>query len=129
MRLLHRRGDDRRVLASTVETADSTLARARGLMFRRSIPDDYALRFPFERPDARSLHMLFVPFAIDAVWLVEDEVIAVERLRPWVGFGRGTADAVIELPAGAADGVRPGDAVTVERGDGTAPRNAARRSG
>ncbi|UIP00472.1 DUF192 domain-containing protein [Halobaculum sp. CBA1158] len=103
-----------RVLAADAEVADSALSQARGLMFRRSIPDDYALVFPFDEVDSRSLHMLFVPFAIDAVWLVEGEVTQVKRLRPWIGLGWGTADAVVELPAGAADGVEPGDTVEIE---------------
>ncbi|MFC7136211.1 DUF192 domain-containing protein [Halobaculum litoreum] len=99
------------MLADDVDVADSLLSRTRGLMFRRSVPDDYALVFRFETADSRSLHMLFVPFAIDAVWLVEGEVTKVKRLRPWVGLGWGTADTVVELPAGAADGVEPGDSV------------------
>jgi len=102
-----------RVLADDVEVADSGLSRLRGLMFRRSVPDDYALMFPFEEPGSRSLHMLFVPFAIDAVWLVEGEVTRAKRLRPWVGLGWGTADTVLELPAGAADGVEPGDDIDI----------------
>ena len=101
------------VLASEVELAASTLARTRGLMFRRSVPDDYALVFRFGREATRGLHMLFVPFDIDAVWLVEGEVQAVERLRAWLGHGRARADTVVELPAGAADGVAPGDRVQV----------------
>ena len=90
------------------------LAQARGLMFRRSIPDDYALAFRFDAADRRSLHMLFVPFAIDALWIVEGEVIRKKRLRPWVGVGRGTADTIVELPAGAADGIEAGDRVELE---------------
>jgi len=73
-------------------------------MFRRSIPDDYALVFPFDAPDIQWLHMLFVPFAIDALWLVDGEVQKTKRLAPFVGLGRGRADTVVELPAGAADG-------------------------
>jgi hypothetical protein len=114
VRVVHRTGGKRRVLATHVEVADGPLSRARGLMFRRSVPDDYALWFRFDRPARRSLHMLFVPFAIDAVWLVDDEVTTVRRLAAWRGLGRGTADAVLELPAGAADGVEPGDRVVVE---------------
>ncbi|MFC6787301.1 DUF192 domain-containing protein [Halobaculum halobium] len=93
--------------------AESFVSQARGLMFRRSVPDDYALVFRFDGTDSRSLHMLFVPFAIDAVWLVGREVTKVKRLRPWVGLGWGTADTIIELPAGAADDVEPGDTVDV----------------
>ena len=57
--------------------------------------------------------MLCVPFPSDALWLVEGEVTKVKRLRPWVGLGWGTADTVVELPAGAADGVEPGDSVEI----------------
>jgi hypothetical protein len=55
--------------------------------------------------------MLCVPFPIDAVWTVADEVTKVARLRSWIGLGWGTADAIYELPAGAADAVEPGDTV------------------
>lgn len=99
------------MLASDVDVASGLLQQARGLMFRRSIPEDYALVFPFDEPDVRSVHMLFVPFPIDVLWLVDDEVTRKSRLRPWIGMGRGTADAIVELPAGAADGVGEGDVV------------------
>ncbi|WP_257297546.1 DUF192 domain-containing protein [Haloarchaeobius sp. FL176] len=119
MRVVHNeaKGDDEltsQTLASTVEFADTFLSRARGLMFRRSVPDDYALVFQFDGPGTHDLHMVFVPFAIDALWLVDDEVVQKKRLRPWVGLGRATADTIVELPAGAADDVEPGDVVHVE---------------
>ena len=80
-------------------------------MFRRSVPEDYALLFRFGRERTRGLHMLFIPFPIDAVWLADGEVTTVARLRPWVGHGRGRGDVVIEMPAGGADGVAVGDRV------------------
>ena len=80
-------------------------------MFRRSVPNGYALVFPFDTPDTQWLHMLFVPFAIDALWLVDGEVTRVKRLAPFVGLGRGRADTVVELPAGAGDRVAVGDEV------------------
>jgi uncharacterized membrane protein (UPF0127 family) len=106
-------GDDPEptVLADDVEVARSTLEQGRGLMFRRSIPDGYALVFPFDGVDTQWLHMLFVPFAIDALWLVDEKVTERKRLAPFVGLGRGRADTVVELPAGAADGVAVGDEV------------------
>ena len=104
-----------RVLATEVEVADSFFARMRGLMFRRSIPEEYALVFRFERPSTRSLHMLFVPFPIDAVWLVDGEVTQIERLRPWIGFAWARADVILELPAGTAEGIEPGDRVRLDR--------------
>ncbi|NHN42234.1 DUF192 domain-containing protein [Halorubellus sp. JP-L1] len=114
MRVLHERDGNTRVLARDVDVAASTLSRARGLMFRRSIPDDYALVFEFDGAAARDVHMLFVPFPIDAVWLVDDEVTQVERLRSWLGLGRARADVLVELPAGAAGDVDVGDVVRVE---------------
>ena len=110
MRLVHRPASGAEtVLASDVDVARSTLEQARGLMFRRSVPDDYALAFPFDEPETQWLHMLFVPFAIDAVWLADGEVTAKQRLAPFVGLGRGRADTVVELPAGAAESVAVGD--------------------
>ena len=116
MRLVHRPAEDvasEAVIATEIEVADSFLSRARGLMFRRSIPDEYGLVFRFGEPASRDLHMVFVPFAIDAVWLVDGEVTAVERLQPWIGLGKATADMVLELPAGAAADIEPGDTVTL----------------
>lgn len=102
------------VLASEVEIADSLLGKARGLMFRRSIAEEYGLVFEFEEARSRSFHMLFVPFPIDVVWLVGESVSAVKQLRPWIGLGRANADRAVELPAGAAGAVERGDQVVIE---------------
>ena len=101
------------VVASEVELAGSALARTRGLMFRRSVPDDYALVFRFDEQATRRLHMIFVPFDIDAVWVADGVVQQTERLSAWTGYGRAVADTVIELPAGVADDVQAGDRVWV----------------
>jgi uncharacterized membrane protein (UPF0127 family) len=111
VRLIHESDGERRTLAADVETADSFLSRARGLMFRRSIPDDYALVFRFGGVDSRDVHMVFVPFALDVLWLRDGEVQRKERLSPWTGLAEAEADTLVELPAGAADGVAVGDAV------------------
>lgn len=116
MRLVHRSDSDDsadHVLATDLEFAETFGARTRGLMFRRSIPDDYGLVFRFDSAKKRDLHMLFVPFSIDAIWTVEGRVTSVKRLGSWTGLGRARADTIVELPAGAADGVQPGDFVTV----------------
>lgn len=103
-----------RVLATDVETADWMVPQAVGLMFRRSVPEEYALVFPFGRTRRRALHMLFVPFDVDAVWLSGGRVQQVRRLPAWVGFGVATADTIVEFPAGSTDGVEPGDEVRIE---------------
>nr|WP_160046829.1 DUF192 domain-containing protein [Natrialba sp. INN-245] len=109
-------GGDPRVLASSVDLADSIPAQMRGLMFRRSIPDDYALAFRFGGAKKRDVHMLFVFFPIDVVWIVDGTVRRVERLRPWLGIARETADLVVELPAGRAADVESGDRLALEDG-------------
>ncbi len=109
MRVIH---DDERVLATDARVAASLVAQTRGLMFRRSFPGD-GLVFPFDDTARRNAHMLFVRFPIDAVWVADDRVTAVERLRPWRGFGSARADTLVELPAGTADSVATGDVVRV----------------
>lgn len=104
-----------RTLATTVETADTFLARARGLMLRRSVPEDFALVFRFDGAATRRVHTLFVAFPLDVLWVADDTVRRVERLHPWRGYGAARADTLVELPAGGATGVEPGDRVRVER--------------
>lgn len=114
--------DNRELLATTVEVADSALSQARGLMFRSSVPDGYALvmevggggLLSFGGPSRQLVHMLFVGFPIDVVWLVDDEVTRVERMHPWRSVAMAKADRILELSAGAADGVERGDTVVVE---------------
>jgi hypothetical protein len=111
VRLVHVRDGTETTLARDVEFADTFLSRARGLMFRRRIDDDYALVFRFESEASRSLHMAFVPFDIDVLWLSGDRVTGRSRLSAWTGLDRGVADTIVELPAGAATGVAEGDRV------------------
>ncbi len=114
MRVVHDADGEQTTLATTVDLAESFLSKGRGLTFRRSIPADYALVFPFGSPGTRRIHTLFVFEAIDAVWTVDEEVQRVETLQPWTPWASATADTLIEFPAGAAEGVAPGDRVRVE---------------
>lgn len=110
----------RRTLASNVEVAESALEQARGLMFRPSIPDEYALVLDVGGgglltggPSRQFVHMLFVRFPLDVLWLRNDEVVKCARLAPWRGFGVARADRILEFPAGGADAVDVGDTVRV----------------
>ncbi len=108
------------VLADRLEVAASFGSRFAGLMGRPSLPSGHGLWLP----GTGSIHMLFMRFPIDAVFLgpaTADGVRRVvglrARLRPWTGIGwaRG-ARGVLELPAGtiAATGTSHGDEVTLE---------------
>ncbi len=118
---------NRRVLASNVDIADSALSQAKGLMFQSTLPEEYALvlevggdsLLPIPRgPPRHFVHMLFVRTALDVLWVVEDEVTKKARMYPWRSMKMGKADRIIELSAGAADGVEPGDAVYIETAAG-----------
>ncbi len=108
------------VLATSVEVAGSFIARFRGLMGRRAVPSGAGLWIP----GTNGIHMFFMRFAIDAVFLGRAgadgtrRVVGLRRsLPPWVGlvpFVR-RADGVLELPVGTveATGTELGDEVSL----------------
>ena len=101
--------EDGAVVCERCVVADSALSRSRGLLGRRDLPAGEGLLL---RP-ASSIHMLFMRFPIDAVFLDRDLAVrkVVHRLKPWrLAFGLGSK-AVVELAAGECErrGVRAGD--------------------
>jgi uncharacterized protein len=110
-----------RLVAARVEVAGDLWGKFMGLMGRRSLAADTGLWLP----DSNGIHMMFMRFPIDAVFVgrPDDEglrrVVAVHRrLPPWRGvvpLVRG-AHGVLELPAGSADasGTALGDQIAFE---------------
>ena len=104
------------VLADRARAGNSFWDLFRGLMLRRSLEPGEGLWLP----RVNNIHMLFMRFAIDAVFVggpADDglrAVVAVRaRLAPWRGvvwWIRG-GHGVLELPAGTAEatGTRAGD--------------------
>jgi uncharacterized membrane protein (UPF0127 family) len=84
----------------------------KGLLGRGSLGDGEGLLL---RP-AGSIHTAFMRFPIDAVFLDADlEVLRVEsNLRPWRISAQRGAKAVVELPAGAAEGMGLAVGLTLE---------------
>ena len=81
--------DDGTHVATRIEYATGMVSMMRGLMFRRDIPDDYAMIFVFSKPEAVSVHMLFMRFPIDVIFLNRDKIIIdIARLNPWTGYRR-----------------------------------------
>ncbi len=79
--------DDGTRIASQIECVHSAICMMRGLMFRRSIPDDYAMVFVFPKPKRVSVHALFMWFPIDVIFLNSDKrIIDITRLDPWIGY-------------------------------------------
>jgi uncharacterized membrane protein (UPF0127 family) len=98
------------VLASEVETASGLWGKFWGLMGRPSLPSGAALWLP----ESNGIHMMFMRFAIDVVFVGAADprdgarpVLSVhERLPVWRGlvpFVRG-AHGVLELPVGTVSG-------------------------
>lgn len=101
-------------LAANAGVADNAWTRFRGLMLRAPLGGGEALVI---KP-CGSIHMMFMRFAIDAVFFDKDgRVTKVARgVRPWIGlaFGGKGAKGVIELPKGAAAEVAVGDQLEFE---------------
>jgi uncharacterized membrane protein (UPF0127 family) len=106
MRLMTSNG---RIVCERCFVADRPFGRMRGLLGRRSLPSGEGLLL---RP-ASSVHMFFMRFPIDVVFLDRDlRVLSVaHRLRPWRIAGQRGARAALELTAGECErrGLRPGD--------------------
>jgi uncharacterized protein len=112
-----------RVLAGSVEDAAGLWGKFMGLMGRSSLGADAALWLP----DSNGIHMMFMRFPIDAVFLGGADpsrdgarpVLTVHpTLRAWTGvvpLVRG-AKGVLELPAGtiASTGTAVGDLIALE---------------
>jgi uncharacterized membrane protein (UPF0127 family) len=103
------RKEDGTVVCAECVVADSPWTRTKGLLGRASLGEDEGILL---RPGS-SIHMFFMRFAIDAVFLDRDlRVLRVASdLRPWRIASKRGAKAVLELPAGrcARVGLREGE--------------------
>ena len=106
------------VVCERCVVADRVFPRLRGLLGRSSLPAGEGLLLTPER----SIHMWFMRFPIDAVFLDADlTVLGVrESLKPWRMASWRGARAVLELPEGTClrYGIKPGDRLSLsEAGD------------
>lgn len=84
-----------------IEKADTFFKRLRGLIGRKNLPPNHGL---FIAP-CNSIHMMFMQFAIDAVFIDKNFVIKkiARRLKTWTGFSFCFgAWGVVEISAGEA---------------------------
>jgi uncharacterized membrane protein (UPF0127 family) len=98
-------------LAPRLETAGSFWGKFMGLMGRASLPDGEGLWLP----GGNGIHMMFMRFPIDAVFVTKADADGARRVRSvhrkvraWIGLiplitG---ADGVLELPVGTIDATR-----------------------
>ena len=110
-------------LAARLEVASSLWAKFMGLMGRPTLAADEGLWLP----DSNGIHMMFMRFPIDAVFVGRRDpdgacqVVSVHRgLRAWTGLVplvRG-AHGVLELPVGTIErtGTQVGDTLRLSAG-------------
>ena len=100
--------------------AESALTRTRGLLGRRDLPPGEGILL---KP-ASSVHMAFMRFAIDAVFLDRDlRVVKISSdLKPWRMAGARGSKSVLEIAAGEAArrGLTVGDRLSVDSSPATA---------
>lgn len=73
-------------IAKNIEVCRTLISQMIGLMFRSHIPADYAMIFVMKKPASIGIHMLFMRFPIDVIFLNEKKIIvAMAHLKPWTG--------------------------------------------
>ena len=106
---------DGSVVVEPLEVAKSFFARGMGLMGRARLPENGGLLID----DCNGIHMMFMRFPIDAVFVDKKGVVVktYERLLPWIGMVPFVwrADKVAELPVGTIRRhvIKPGDQLLV----------------
>ena len=109
-----RRPADGTVVCERCEVPESAFGRMRGLLGRNGLEPGSGMLID----SAPSVHMFFMRFPIDVVFLDRDwKVLSVRHeLRPWRVAGSRGAVAALELPAGAAAaaGIAEGDVLALE---------------
>lgn len=89
------------VLGDSIDVAGTGGKRNKGLLGRDSLPAGQGLWIT----PCEAIHMFFMRFAIDAVFLDKQKRVVkiAANLKPWRLSGSLRAKSVLELPAGTAE--------------------------
>ena len=108
-----------------VELATSTIAQARGLSFRASLPPDQGMLFIFSRPAVQNFWMKDMNFPLDMIWIGGGKVVGFVQDAPaapgvplWklsIYSSPDGTDQVLEVDAGtvAKYGITVGEPVEI----------------
>jgi uncharacterized protein len=92
-----------KVITKKVKLLKSPWTHAIGLMFRRTLENESYI-FAFRKPRVDAVHMAFMRFSIDIVWLDEKKRVSdlYENAKPWqkLIFFKNPAKYMIEMPSG-----------------------------
>jgi uncharacterized protein len=101
-----------------VEVAVTDVEKARGLMFRRSLPQDSGMLFLYDPPQAVTMWMRNTYIPLDMIFIAPDGLVHrieanTEPFSTDIIASGGTVAGVLELNAGQAEkiGLKPGDRV------------------
>ena len=109
--------NSRKKISKTHRTADTLLSRIKGLMFSK--PSESALILNFRKESKISLHMFFVFYAIDVLFVnKKGKIVDIKQnFRPFTLYtSREKASLAIELPAGSAKSskTKTGDRIKIK---------------
>ena len=104
------------LVCEQVEVADSFNARLKGLLFTKPLPPGYGLLLT----PCASIHMFFMTYAIDAVFLDKSGVViaVLSNFKPWrLSRAYAKAKSCLEMIAGEAarNGIKIGDRLVLEK--------------
>jgi hypothetical protein len=101
-----------------IEVAETDEQKQRGLMFRRSLPENGGMLFPYSPPQEITMWMKNTYISLDMVFITSNGVVlrVAESTEPFseaIIASEGNAAAVLEVIAGTARRLRikPGDKV------------------
>ncbi|MBU0535401.1 MAG: DUF192 domain-containing protein [Nanoarchaeota archaeon] len=103
----------KRVLVRSSRIIRSVFLKALGLMFSRPI-NDFGLVFSFSSQAIRPLHMFFVFYPIDVLFLdSQKRIVEIKTdFRPFTAYSPACkSQYILELPKGKAKGCRLGDKI------------------
>lgn len=90
------------LIGDKIRVADTFLTRFKGLMLADDLQEGEGLIIT----PCNSIHMCFMRYAIDAVFIdASNKIVAIyENLRPWLGLSKihSNVVSVIEVPSGLA---------------------------
>jgi uncharacterized membrane protein (UPF0127 family) len=102
----------------SVEVAADDETRARGLMYRRKLPEEHGMLFDFQREEPVAMWMHNTYISLDMIFIQGDGRILriAERTEPLsdrIIPSGGPVRAVLEVPGGTAKkfGIAPGDRI------------------
>jgi uncharacterized protein len=101
----------KQIIVKKTKVCNSIFSKALGLMFSKK-SDDLALIFIFEKEQLVPLHMFFVFYSIDVIYLDKDKkVVEIKKsFNPWEFYNpKNKSKYVVELISGKAKDITIGN--------------------